>query len=76
MGKQSMDGKEDSVHGCPSLHIVKSLPYFLWHINQPNALATSEGYNMVNTTSISMYRMARSLMVEHRKKHWSGRVTA
>lgn len=43
-----------------SLHIAISLPYFLSH-NQPKALATSEGCNMVNTSSMSMYRMARSL---------------
>jgi len=52
------------------LHIVIPLPYFLWHHNQPKALATSEGCNMINTTSISMYRMARSLEEEQSKKHW------
>jgi hypothetical protein len=58
------------------LHIVISLPYSLWHHNQPKALATSEGCNTINTTSISMYRMARSLEGEHGKKHWKGTVTA
>jgi len=59
-----------------SLHIVISLPYFLWHNNQPKALATNEGCNMVNTTSISMYRMARSLEGEHSKKLWKETVIA
>jgi hypothetical protein len=58
------------------LHIVIPLPYFLWHHSQPKALATSEGCNTINTTSISMYSMTRSLEEEHSKKHWRGRVRA
>jgi len=54
------------------LYIVISLPYYLWHHNQPKALATSEGCNMINTTSISIYRMARSLEGEHSKKALEG----
>jgi hypothetical protein len=57
------------------LHVVISLPYYLWHHNQPKTLAISEGCNTVNTTSISMYRMARSLDGKHSKKLWRGTVT-